>query len=456
MKNILLYNTLTKSLTKYIPKTKKPTIYTCGPTVYNEAHIGNLRAYVFADTLNRSLRNFGYTPKHVINITDVGHLTDDGDDGEDKMEKAAIESNMSAQDIANKYTNQFLSDLKDLGIQESWYMFPRATKYVSKQIEYIKRIESAGFTYTTNDGVYFDTKKYGKYGKLGGIENTEYTRVEHSNEKKNTRDFALWKKTPAGTKRQQEWDSPWGKGFPGWHIECSTMATDILGDEIDIHTGGMDHISIHHNNEIAQTECLTNTDFAKIWMHVSFLTNDGAKFSKSLGNAPTLQELKKQDISPRALRYFFLTASYRSPLSYSIKNVQSAQQALFRLQHEYNKSRSWMPVFPKKSSYTEKIDEAIQDDLNTAKVIAILHDLIHDNNVSTSHKHYVLKYANTIVAILNEKTPKLPEHIQNLIKERNTARKNKDYEKSDKLRDQIKKEGYIVMDTENETIVEKL
>jgi len=304
MRLIELYDTQTKTLRPLTPLVgRQVCIYSCGPTLYQAAHIGNMRAYVFADTLHRALRHFGYSPNHVINFTDVGHLTDDADAGEDKVEKQAAQENQAAEAITARFGDLFLADLKKLNIKTNRYRFPRATHYIQEQIALTQQLEQKGYTYDIADGIYFDTQAYKPYGALGlpnTEESDEHARIQRVAGKKHPHDFALWKRTPDGVTRQQEWDSPWGRGFPGWHIECSAMAMKLLGTTIDIHTGGMDHIAVHHNNEIAQSEGASDTVFANLWMHVAFLTMGSEKLSKSLGNTYTIDDLEQREYHPLA------------------------------------------------------------------------------------------------------------------------------------------------------------
>ena len=474
-KDIFLYNTKTKSLQNLSPiQPPIVKVYSCGPTVYDEAHIGNLRAFVFADTLHRTLINSKYKVQHIINITDVGHLTDDGDDGEDKIEQQAIEKNKNPKEISEYYTSIFLKDIKKLNINTKEYAFPKATEYINEQIELIKRIEKEGLTYEIKDGIYFDTQKYTKYGALGltSTEDGGQARIQQNKEKKHPNDFALWKITPKDTKRKQEWNSPWGLGFPGWHIECSAMAMKLLGEQIDIHTGGIDHITVHHNNEIAQSESVTQKTFSNIWMHSAFLTMKNEKLSKSLNNSFTLTELENKNYHPLSLRYLFLQANYRSELHFSLEQLQASQTALNRLQRFYNSLpqqsilSSITNIFSNKKEtpadqntnthqYTKNIDEAMADDLNTAKVIAIIHDIMHDTTIQDKEKRTLIKYANSFLGILSHTKTKyekeMPDNIKTLIEERDQARKEKDYKTSDAIREQLEKMGYEVKDTEKGT-----
>jgi cysteinyl-tRNA synthetase len=343
---IFLTNTLSHKKETFIPiKPHVATLYSCGFTVYSQAHIGNIRPYVFSDILARTLIADGYHVRRVINITDVGHLVSDGDEGEDKMEMGAKRENTTADEIATRYTNLFLHDLKEVNIDTESVLFPRATQYISEQITMVKELEKNGYTYRTSDGIYFDVSKFPEYGKLGGLSDEALkegssdsvedrialagrTRLkEFTSEKRNPADFALWKFSPRTARRQQEWSSPWGLGFPGWHIECSAMVRALLGDTIDIHTGGIDHIPVHHNNEIAQSESVLGHPFVHYWMHSAFLTIEGQKISKSLGNTIYLSEIIERGYHPLALRYFFLQAQYSSSISFSWDTLAGAQEA---------------------------------------------------------------------------------------------------------------------------------
>ena len=300
---IKLHNTLGNQKEEFKSiKSKAVHMYNCGPTVYSFAHIGNMRAYVFADILRKTLKYFGYEVKQVINITDVGHLTDESDTGNDKIEELAKKEKKTVTEIARFYEKAYLEDLKDLNINTQNTIFPRATEHITEQIEIIKILEEKGFAYQTTDGVYFNTSKFKDYGKLGNInikEQKEGSRIEKNSEKRNPADFALWKFSPGAgsgqSSRLQEWESPWGVGFPGWHIECSAMSQKYLGQPFDIHTGGIDHIPVHHNNEIAQSECAFGVPLANFWLHNEFLTIEGEKMSKSLKNTYTISDLKQMN-----------------------------------------------------------------------------------------------------------------------------------------------------------------
>lgn len=465
MKRLRLYTTQTRKKEVFQKESGEKTvhIYSCGPTLYQQAHIGNMRAYVFADTLNRTLRHFGYTPKHVINFTDVGHLTDDADAGEDKVEKQAKEENKGATAITKENGSRFLRDLKSLNISTKRYIFPWATKYIQEQIDLVQKLEKKGYTYTIDDGVYFDTQKYRPYGKLGlPTKQKEETRarVQEVQGKRHFCDFALWKKTPPGVTRLQEWPSPWGNGFPGWHIECSAMAMDILGTTIDIHTGGIDHITVHHNNEIAQSEAVTDVPFARFWMHVSFLTMQEEKLSKSLGNTYTIGDLKDKGFDPVALRLLFLQSSYRTPLSFSFESLSAAQTSLERLRRDYRALpvlHSLVQRSPDKK-YAALIDKALANDLTTATVVALMHDIVKDSSLSGTVKRATLRYADRSLGILSGgivKQQKIPAEVEKLVRERDTARQEKNYQRADELRDKIKNLGYDVADSEGKSVITK-
>src|SRR4030042_227264 len=330
-----LYNTLTRKKEEFKPIKKwQVGIYSCGPTVYWYQHIGNLRTYIFADVLKRVLKYNNYKVKQVMNITDVGHLTSDSDEGEDKIEKAAAKEGKTAEEIANYYWEIFRQDFKKLNIFEP-NIWCKASEHIKEQIELIKKIEKKGFIYKTKDGIYFDTSKLKDYGKLAKlkIENLQAGKRVAIGEKKNKTDFALWKFSEKPGERQQEWKSPWGIGFPGWHIECSAMSMKYFGETIDIHTGGEDHIPIHHTNEIAQSESATGKKFVNYWLHGAFLKLAGEKMSKSKGGLYTVSELEKQNFLPLVYRYLCLTAHYKTQLEFSLETLKNAQNSYDRLKN---------------------------------------------------------------------------------------------------------------------------
>ncbi|MCX6789188.1 MAG: cysteine--tRNA ligase, partial [Candidatus Gribaldobacteria bacterium] len=373
---IKLYNTLTRKKEEFKPiEAKVAGIYTCGPTVYWFSHIGNLRTYFFEDILKRVLLYNGYAVKHIMNITDVGHLTSDGDTGEDKLEKGALRENKTVWEIADFYTKHFQNDLKNLNIIEPT-VWVKATDTIKEQIDLIKILEQKGFTYQITDGVYFDTAKLKNYGVLWGnkkpIELKAGARIEGVAGKKNITDFALWKLTAPGVKRQMEWDSPWGKGFPGWHTECVVMSIKGLGIPFDIHCGGIDHIQIHHTNEIAQAQGAYGKTMANYWLHGEFLNIEGNKISKSIGNVVNLDNLIEKGFNPLSLRYLFLTAHYRSSLDFTWKSLEASQNALQNLstkilQFQTDQTPEHFVASKLLATYQKKFLEFINDDLNMPK-----------------------------------------------------------------------------------------
>ena len=373
-----LWNTATRSLEEFHP-IHPPAIglYTCGPTVYWDAHIGNMRSYVFEDILQRTLELEGYAVKRVMNITDVGHLTSDEDEGEDKIEQAAAKEGKTAQEIATMYTHRFLDDARKLNIKiPSAPYLCKATEHIPEQIELIQELEKKGFTYQTSDGIYFDTSKFPSYGTLSGQrleEKEEGARVEINTEKRNKTDFALWKLSGALSKRQQEWPSPWGVGFPGWHIECSAMSRKYLGQPFDIHCGGVDHIPVHHENEIAQSEAAYGVKLANYWLHNEFLAVESQKMSKSLGNVYTVSDLESRGFDPLALRYLYLGTHYRQKENFTWDALQAAQNALTRLRETI---REWDAPEIGCAEYETNFTTAIEDDLNTPIALSVLWKLV--------------------------------------------------------------------------------
>ncbi len=460
------YNTLTKKKEEFIPlQAGKVGMYNCGPTVYNYAHIGNLRAYVFADVLRRTLEYRGYKVTQIVNITDVGHLVSDADEGEDKMEKGARLAGKTAGEIAEFYTNAFFDDLTKLNIQKAG-AYPKATEHIPEQIALIQKLEEKSYTYQTSDGIYFDTAKFPRYGEFAGLNiegQHEGARVEANPEKRNSADFALWKFS-GGEKRQQEWDSPWGVGFPGWHIECSAMSMKYLGETFDIHTGGIDHIPVHHTNEIAQSECATGKRFANYWLHSGFVNIEGGKMAKSEENFIRLATLEEKGISPLAYRYWLLTAHYSKTINFTWEAVEGAQTALIKL-HELFRSFKDEDGAPD-TEYLARFAEAIDDDLDTPRTIALLWELIKDPGTQNK-KATMLEFDKVLglgfspgklLATVRENisVEDTPIIIKNLLLEREIARKNKNWQKSDDLRDEIERMGYKVIDTDNGVKIAKM
>jgi len=443
---IKFYNTLTRKKEEFKPlKNEKVGIYSCGPTVYWYQHIGNLRSYIFSDILKRVLRFNGYKVKQVMNVTDVGHLTSDADTGEDKIEKAARKEGKTAKEISNYYWKVFRQDFKKLNIQEP-DIWCKATEHIKEQIALIKKLEEKGYTYKTSDGIYFDTSKFKDYGKLAGLkkEGLEPGKRVGMKEKKNPTDFALWKFSPVGIKRQMEWKSPWGIGFPGWHIECSAMSMKYLGESFDIHTGGEDHISIHHPNEIAQSEAATGKKFVNFWLHGAFLTFKGEKVSKSRGGLYTVSELEEKGFPPLAYRYFCLTAHYRTPLDFSFKALENAENSVGRLKNIISELRDDKKLNQK---YLEEFNKAISDDLDMPNALAILWNFLRNN--SAEGKIKTIKEMDKVLGLDLFKKEKIiiPKEISQLVKEREKARKNKNWQRADELRKEIKAKGYLIEDT---------
>ena len=459
MNKLFLYNSLTRKKQEFKPIKKGAVgLYTCGPTVYNYAHIGNLRSYIFEDILKRVLLYNGYKVKHVINITDVGHLTGDMDMGEDKLEVGAKREGKSARAIAEFYTNAFKKDIKKLNILEP-DVWCKATDYIKEQIDLIKALEKKGYTYKTSDGIYYDTAKFKNYNKLSHLpleKLKEGARVEKNLEKKNPTDFALWKFSPKDVKRQQEWPSPWGVGFPGWHIECSAMSLAILKDQLDIHCGGIDHINVHHTNEIAQSEAATGKKFFNFWLHNAFLNIvGGKKMAKSEENFLTLENaLIKKGINPLAFRFAALGTHYRKPMEYSEEGIRAAGNGL---KHLGNQMRDLTPALSLarrgsiNADFKKKFLEAINDDLNMPQALAVAQEVLKSKLADKEKLAAVLDFDKVLglnlASALKEK--KLPAQVEKLAEARQAARNKKDFSKSDKLRKKIEKLGYLVEDTKD-------
>lgn len=476
-KDIYFKNTLTRRLEIFKPNSqKKVGMYHCGPTVYNRAHLGNLTAYIFADVLRRFFEELGYEVKQVINITDVGHLTDDANDGEDKMESQAKKTGEKITSIAEKYTNIFVSDLKKLNIDTSKILFPKATEHISEQIDLILKMEKAGYTYKTSDGIYYNTKKYVDYGILGGINIEglkEGARIAVNSEKINSTDFALWKFSKKDEHRQQEWESPWGIGFPGWHIECSAMSRKYLGPNFDIHTGGIEHIPIHHNNEIAQSVASDNQILANYWLHLNHLMLNGSKISKSLGNVIYTDHLEKENLSIAVFRYWFLTSHYSTSSNFSWEALRGAQKPFDRIVKQIsnhlskNNNSNFLQKIIRKpfdeidKIYYEKALSALKHDMGTPEAIAVISEIINDVNLKEDVKAETILKIDKILGIGFEKIAqellvkneiknklgvKIPNEIIELAEMRKKARLNKDFEAADNFRKQIMEKGYAIVD----------
>lgn len=443
---IKLYNTLTRKKEIFKPlKGKQAGIYTCGPTVYWYQHIGNLRSYIFADILKRVLLFNGFKVKHVMNVTDVGHLTSNADEGEDKIEKAAAEEGKKAKDIANYYWKIFRDDFKKLNIIEP-DIWCKATENIKEQIELIKKLEEKGYTYRTSDGIYFDTAKISDYGKLARLkkEGLEAGKRIGMKGKKHKTDFALWKFSSEPGIRQQEWQSPWGLGFPGWHIECSAMSMKYLGETFDIHTGGIDHIPIHHTNEISQSEAATGKKFVNFWLHGNFLNFKGEKISKSKGGLYTISELEEKGFSPLAYKYLCLTTHYRKPLEFSLANLKNSQNAYERLKNIIGNIKNDGKINKK---YLAEFEKAINDDLNMPQALAFLWRLLRDKKAEG--KIATIKKMDKIWGLDLEKIKQIaiPREITKLVKRREQLRREKKWQEADAIRQRLEKNGWIVKDT---------
>ena len=461
-----IYNTLTKEKKEFEPIDKENNIvrmYSCGLTVYSYAHIGNMRTYIFMDTLRKVLKYNGYKIKHVMNITDVGHLTSDADEGEDKMAKSAREQNKSVYEIAKMYTEAYQKDFKKLNIEDT-EVLAKATDHIKDMEEYVKEIIKNGYGYETSKGVYFDTSKLENYGRMlsnNKIEDLkDGARIEVDKEKRNPQDFAIWIKAPK--EHIMKWDSFMGLCYPGWHIECSAMSRKYLGEEFDIHTGGIDHIPIHHENEIAQSIGATGKIPARNWMHVEFLQINGGKMSKSLKNVYTISDLEREGIEALAYRYFTYTAHYRTKLNFTWEAIKSAQVALNRLREATRQQKAGENKADKEriEEYKRRFEEAINDDINMPLAIAVVWDVAKEKEKSREYYELIKKFDEILSLELDreENTEKVeyPEEVEELLKERKEARENRDYKKSDELRDRIREHGFDVKDTREGQIVNKI
>ncbi|MFR3156024.1 MAG: cysteine--tRNA ligase [Christensenellales bacterium] len=458
-----LYNTLTRKKEEFVPL-KKGTVkmYSCGPTVYNYAHIGNMRAYIFMDTLRKVLKYNGYKVKHVMNITDVGHLVSDADEGEDKMAKTARIENRSVYEIAKEYTDAFMKDIKALNIDTPEHI-AKATEHIREMEIYVNDIVKNGYAYETSKGVYFDTSKLPNYGKMLSNNNIDDlkagARVEVDTEKRNPQDFALWIKAPK--EHIMKWNSKWGLCYPGWHIECSAMSRKYLGDKFDIHTGGVDHIPIHHENEIAQSIGATGHNLANYWMHVEFLLIDGGKMSKSLGNVYTLNDLKAKGIDALSYRYFTYSSHYRNKLNFTWDAIKSAKNSLNKLRDMIALHKGVNKKIDKNiiSKYEEQFLDAINDDMNMPVAISIVWEIAKEKEKSNDFYELIKKFDSVLSLDLDKNDKEdinIPEDIKLILNERKDARKNKNFAKSDELRDKLKELGYIVKDTKDGQIIEKV
>ena len=453
-----LYNTLTrkKELFKPIKKTEVG-LYTCGPTVYNYAHIGNLRSYIFEDILKRTLLFDKFKVKHVMNITDVGHLTSDADSGEDKMLKGAKREKKTVWEIAQFYTKAFQNDIKKLNIlnPDVWC---KATEHIKEQINLIKRLEKNGFTYSSGGNIYFDTSKVKDYGKLVQLDlNAENkARVKKDDNKKNARDFVLWFTKSKFQDQEMKWPSPWGEGYPGWHIECSAMSIKYLGEQFDIHCGGIDHIPVHHTNEIAQSESATaKKPWVKYWLHNEFLVVENGKMAKSGDNFITLSTLEEKGFEALDYRYFCLGTNYRKSLTFSYEALEGAKTARQRLNEhilELKKEKNIVKGNNKLvGKFLNQFTADINDDLNTSKALATMWEVLKNDKLLGKEKYDLLLQFDSVLGLelskIKVEKVTLPAEIKKLAEKREKARKNKDWATADQLRDEINKNGYSIADT---------
>lgn len=466
---VQLYNTLTRTKEEFKPlEGNTVRMYSCGPTVYSFAHIGNFRAYVFMDTLRRVLQYNGYNLKHVMNITDVGHLESDADEGEDKMEKAARKENKDPYEIANFYTHKFFIDMARLNIEKP-EIIAKATEHIQEMLEFVQGLIKNGYAYETSKGIYFDISKLDKYPVLSNRKLDEQiagARVDIDTEKRNPYDFALWIKAPEN--HIMKWESPWGLSYPGWHLECSTMGRRFLGEEFDIHTGGVDHIPTHHENEIAQSKGATGKIPAHVWMHCEYLQVDGGKMSKSLGNTYTISQLEEKGISPLAFKLFCFTAHYRNKLNFTFEGAYGAQKALERLYDSYKKNVNGVDDVDEDiiKEYEERFLAYINDDMNMPGAMSVVWEIARNAKKSIKFADLLLKFdkvlgldmknaENYLLEFKHEESEELPEEIKALVEERKQARAEKNWAKSDEIRDRIISLGYGIKDTKDGIIVKK-
>lgn len=398
-----LFNTATRSKEPFVPSGPTIGLYCCGPTVYNFAHIGNLRTYIFEDVLRKTLEAAGHSVSHVVNITDVGHLTSDADTGDDKMESGASREGISVWDIAARYTEAFKTDMRDLNIAQPT-RWVKATDHIAEMIDMVVALEQRGFTYRTSDGIYFDAAAFPRYGEFAGISADQLRAGERVDmgDKKSPMDFALWKFSPTDKKRQMEWESPWGVGFPGWHIECSAMALKYLSQPLDIHCGGIDHIRVHHTNEIAQVEASTGKQFSRFWLHGEFLVLDKEKMAKSGGNFITMATLKKTGVSPLAYRAFCFSAHYRSPLTFSWEGVQASAQSLINLRKtiatECGESGALVSGQDIETALAP-FYEALFDDLNMPRAMAAIWELARNKDFAPALRRAAIGRADNVLSL---------------------------------------------------------
>ena len=464
-----LYNTLTRNLETFKPLNfPKVSFYTCGPTVYDYTHIGHMRTYTNNDILKRTLTYLGYKVNHVMNVTDVGHLTGDDDSGIDKLEKGATKSDKTVWEVVKFFTDNFFKTMDALNISRP-DVTCKATDHIEEMIQLINRLKRNGYVYETKEAVYFDVMKFKNYGKLSGQKIEEKLQavreeVNIDTEKKHPADFALWfKRIGRFADHTMHWPSPWGEGFPGWHIECSAMSMKYLGESIDIHTGGIDHIPVHHENEIAQSEGATGKQFVKYWFHNNFLTVDGQKMSKSLGNFYTLSDIEKNKINPLSLRLLFLQSHYRQSLNFTWQSARASQEAFNRLKeiatnlkNSNSQNKKSVKLSDKSIAYQQQFKDAIENDLQTAQAVAVMWDMIK-SDIDNEEKYFLLMDFDKIFGLnldnINEE--KIDANIIILAERRLEARKKRNFDQSDKLRIKIEKAGFKIEDKGNSYTIKK-
>ena len=460
---INFYNTLTKTKQEFKPlEGNTVRLYSCGPTVYKDATIGNMKSYIFMDTLRRTLKYNGYNLKHAMNITDVGHLVSDGDEGEDKMLKAAREEKKTPLEIAAYYTEKFLNDFDRLNIDKP-EIICKATEHINDMMQYVQKLLDNGYAYETSTAIYFDVSKLDAYGILSGIDLRNQkagARVEIDEEKRNPYDFALWIKAPEN--HIMKWESPWGLCYPGWHIECSAMSNKYLGEEFDIHTGGIDLIPTHHENEIAQSKGATGKIPAKFWMHCEYLLIDGGKMSKSLGNTYTVQDLIDKGYDPLSYRILCFSSHYRNKLNFTWEGLTSSQNSLIKIKEGYLKHKEGSAVVDSKEieEYKTKFLEAINDDLNMPVAMSVIWDIVKNPNKSKQLADLLLDFDKVlgikIDVPVERKEEEIPEDILELVEQRKNARQEKNWALSDELRNKINEKGYNVKDSKDGMTIEKM
>ncbi len=470
--SLKLYNTMGRNIQEFVPINESEVgLYGCGPTVYNYAHIGNLKTYIFEDLLRRTLEYLGYNVKHVMNITDVGHLTDDADEGEDKMEKSAREKGKTVWEIARYFTDAFFSDTGKLNILNP-HISCKATDHIQEMIDLIKTLEDRGFTYEAGGNIYFSIDKFPDYGKLALLDRQKLSagaRIEVDSNKKNPHDFVLWFTKSKFENHAMLWDSPWGRGYPGWHVECSAMSMKYLGEQFDIHCGGIDHVNIHHTNEIAQTEAATGKKWVNYWLHGEFLVMNKAKMAKSAGNFLTLSVLEEKGYDPLDYRYFCLGGHYRSQLQFSWESLDSAKTARNNLVEkmknllENSRKSDIISIGKAAEKYLEDFRTGISDDLNLPKALAVVWTLLKDRGISDSEKLTLISDFDRVLgldlekkALSEDEKEDIDQKVLDLIKEREDARIIKDFARSDEIRDQLKDMGIEIKDTADGTKWKKM